>query len=115
MTPDLQAIYRNSILYRVVRGIGDVISSSRIPPAIRSSVCYRTLRGLTEVGQNSLAFRLLNSERALLTGAVVVVAISMVRILLSGLHVAIRFMSFVLFAVLLAVLVWPYTKPLSNP
>ena len=59
-------------------------------------------------------FQLLFDQRVLIAGAVVIVLFSVVRILLSSLHVTVKFLSFALLAVVLIVLVWPYTQPLTN-
>lgn len=58
--------------------------------------------------------QLLNDRRVLIAGVVLFVLFSIVRILLSGLHTTIKFLSFALLAVVLIVLVWPYTEPLTN-
>lgn len=90
-----------------------------MPPSgqaiLEGSVLYRACRTLWRWGEHSIVVRLLNDEHVLFAGAFLFVAFSILRILISGLHVAIKFMSFLVFAVVLVVLVWPYTKPLSNP
>lgn len=80
-----------------------------------NSVVYRVLHTMWRWGSNSRMSQLLNDNRVLLAGVVVIVLFSILRILFSGLHVAIKFASFAVFAVVLFALVWPYTEPLSNP
>ena len=81
---------------------------------LEGSAVYRGCRTLWRWGEHSTVVQLLNDERVLFAGAFVFVAFSILRILISGLHVAVKFMSFLVFAVALVVLVWPYTKPLSD-
>ena len=55
-----------------------------------------------------------NNQRVLLAGVILLVLLSLIRILSSGLHVTVRFLSLALLAVVLLMLTWPYTKPLTD-
>lgn len=81
---------------------------------LENSALYRSFRYLSAASDNSRVVRFLTNKWVLLGGAVAFVLVSVLRILLSGLHVGIKFMSFVAFAAVVVVLVWPYTEPLTN-
>jgi len=81
---------------------------------IRGSLLYRVISQLAVWSRESYIVSLLNNQRVLvgLLGAGLVV--SLVRILSSGLHVTIQFLSFALLFVLLAAVTWNYTQPLTD-
>ena len=81
---------------------------------IRGSVIYRVVSKLVTWGGKSRLVALLNDERVLvgLLGAGLVA--SLVRILSSGLHVTVQFLSFALLFVVLAAVTWNYTEPLAD-
>lgn len=82
---------------------------------IEGSVLYGLGQTLWRWIAHSRTAALLGDTRVLFAGAVVVVAFSILQILFSDLDVTIKFASFLVFAVVLVVLVWPYTKPLTKP
>ena len=86
----------------------------RLIEIIRGSAIYRALSKLVEWSSESRIAALLNDERVLvgLLGAGLVA--SLVRILSSGLHVAVQFLSFALLFVVLAAVTWNYTEPLAD-
>lgn len=63
---------------------------------------------------NSLFARWLTDQRILAGGLTLFVLFSLARILLSSMHVTIKFMSFAVLLSIIALLVWPYMEPLSN-
>ena len=81
---------------------------------IRGSFIYQALSKLVTWSGESRIVALLNDERVLvgLLGAGLVV--SLVRILSSGLHVTVQFLSFALLFVVLAAVTWNYTEPLAD-
>lgn len=81
---------------------------------LQNSVFYRMLTRIQTAGEESLLLGFLTHPKVLLGGAILVLTASIVRILLSGLHVTVKFLSFALLAIVLLVLVWPYTKPLTS-
>jgi len=85
-----------------------------VKTVVENSRIYQAVATMWRAGEGSLAVRLLNDQRVLLAGVVLFVLISLLRILVSGLHVTVKFLSFALLAVVLLVLVWPYTKPLAD-
>ena len=110
----------NSRLYQRITAPSEDGSESRQPSqsTIRAIVVnsriYAGLKAVWRWGSVSQLAALLNDQRVLLAGAILFVVVSLVRILLSGLHVTVRFLSFALLAVVLLVLVWPYTEPLTD-
>ncbi|MFP8953859.1 hypothetical protein ACLI4Z_12965 [Natrialbaceae archaeon A-arb3/5] len=116
----LDRALQNSRLYGRVTETRDEPEAESEPAAsaARSSVTNSRLYGWLATawqwGSSSTIARLLNDQRVLFGGVVAFVLVSLVRILLSGLHVTVRFLSFALLAVVLLVLVWPYTEPLSD-
>ena len=81
---------------------------------IKNSLLYRVSAQLVEWAEQSLLVRALNDERVL--GGLLGLGLlaSLVRILSSGLHVTIQFLSFALLFVVLAAVTWNYTEPLTN-
>ena len=81
---------------------------------LENSLLYRSFLWLRRAGKHSLIGRLIGNPKVLFAGTVIFVLGSLVRLLLSGLHVTVKFLSFILLAVILLVLVWPYTEPLTD-
>ena len=81
---------------------------------IKGSLLYRIAVRFHQWAQHSLIVRLLNDERVLVGGLAVFLIFSLVRVLSSGVHVAIQFLSFALLFVVLAAVTWNYTEPLSD-
>lgn len=78
------------------------------------SVVYKWIcRGSNWLKESTIT-RLLSNQRVLagLLGGILV--ISLIRILSSGMNVAIRFLSFALLFAVLVALTWSYTKPLTE-
>ena len=81
---------------------------------IKNSLLYRVSAQIAEWAEESLLVRALNDERVLVGLLGLGLLASLVRILSSGLHVAIQFLSFALLFVVLAAVTWNYTKPLTH-
>lgn len=81
---------------------------------LESSLLYRLAERLHRWAQGSLLVRLLNDERVLVGLLGGFLLISLVRILSSGLHVTVQFLSFALLFVVLVALTWNYTQPPTN-
>lgn len=81
---------------------------------IKNSLLYRASAQAVEWAEQSLLVRALNDERLLVGLLGLGLLASLVRILSSGLHVTIQFLSFALLFVVLAAVTWSYTKPLTN-
>ena len=81
---------------------------------IKNSLLYRVSAQVVEWAEQSLLVRALNDERVL--GGLLGLGLlaSLVRILSSGLHVTIQFLSFALLFVVLVAVTWNYTEPLTN-
>lgn len=96
MGPNPVAVIKNSLLYRV---------SAQIVEWAEESLVVRAL---------NLLARVLDNERVLVGLLGVGLLASIVRILSSGLHVTIQFLSFALLFVVLAAVTWNYTEPLTD-
>ena len=81
---------------------------------IKNSLLYRVSAQLVEWTGQSLLVRALNDERVLGGLPGLGLLASLVRILSSGLHVTIQFLSFALLFVVLVAVTWNYTEPLTN-
>ncbi len=81
---------------------------------VKNSLLYRVSAQLIEWAEQSLFLRALNDERVLVGALGLGLLASLVRILSSGLHVTIQFLSFALLFVVLAAVTWNYTEPLTN-
>lgn len=121
MSSDENSVLKHSFFYQLVSTIwkspnDDSTDDSKATgkTIISTSVLYRTLTNTRGYIQHSRVVQKVNNPHVLSLGAVAVVLISLLRILTSGLHVTVKFLSFALLAVLLLVLVWPYTKPLAD-
>ncbi|MBP1954376.1 membrane protein implicated in regulation of membrane protease activity [Halarchaeum rubridurum] len=73
--------------------------------AIRSSTTYRVLRALGRWTANSTVYALCADERVLLGGLAAFVLVSVVSVLASSLGAAVKFLSFLLLAALVALVV----------
>jgi hypothetical protein len=81
---------------------------------IKNSLLYRVSAQVSEWAEESLLVRVLDDERVLVGLLSVGLLASIVRILSSGLHVTVRFLSFALLFVVLAAVTWNYTEPLTQ-
>ncbi len=81
---------------------------------IKRSLLYRVLTTVAEWAEKSFVVRALNDERVLVGILSLGLLASLVRILSSGLHVTIQFLSFALLFVVLAAITWNYTEPLTH-
>ena len=81
---------------------------------IENSILFRVIAQLWLWGERSLTVRLLNDERVLVGGLTAFLLLSLVRVLSSGVHVTIQFLSFALLFVILTAVTWNYTEPLSD-
>ena len=81
---------------------------------IKNSLLYRVSAQVAEWAEESLLVRALNDERVLVGLLSVGLLASIVRILSSGLHVTIQFLSFALLFVVIAAVTWNYTEPLTH-
>ena len=86
----------------------------RLIEIIRGSLLYRVLSRLAAWGSESRIVALLNDERVLAGLLGVLLVASLIRILTSGLHVTVQFLSFALLFIVLAALTWNYTEPLAD-
>ena len=81
---------------------------------IKNSLLYRVSAQIVKWAEQSLLVRALNDERVLGGFLALGLLASLVRILSSGLHVTIQFLSFALLFVVLVAVTWNYTEPLTN-
>ena len=81
---------------------------------IEKSLLFRMAAQLSSWGKHSLIVRLLNNERILVGGLIVFLLFSLARVLSSGIHVTIKFLSLALLFVVLTAVTWNYTEPLSD-
>ena len=81
---------------------------------IENSLLFRTITWFWSVGQRSLVVRLLNDKRIIVGGLTAFLLLSLVRVLSSGVHVTVQFLSFALLFVVLTAVTWNYTEPLSD-
>lgn len=81
---------------------------------IKNSLLYRVSAQVVEWAEHSLLVRALNDERVLVGLLGLGLLASLVRILSSGLHVTIQFLSFALLFVVLVAVMWNYTEPLTD-
>lgn len=81
---------------------------------IKNSLLYRASAQIAEWAEHSLLVRALNNERVLVGLLSLGLLASLVRILSSGVHVTIQFLSFALLFVVLVAVTWNYTEPLTN-
>lgn len=81
---------------------------------ISGSILYRLINRFRQWAERSFFVRLLNDERVLAAGAGLFLLFSLVRVLSSGLHVTIQFLSFALLFLVLAAITWNHTEPLSD-
>ena len=81
---------------------------------VKNSLLYRISAQIVEWAEGSLVVRALNDERVLVGLLGLGLLASLVRILSSGLHVTIQFLSFALLFVVLVAVTWNYTEPLTN-
>lgn len=81
---------------------------------IRNSMVYRATMQVRQWAAESTVVRLLNDERVLVGLLGLFLLFSLVRVLTSGMHVTIKFLSFALLFVTIAALTWNYTEPLTN-
>lgn len=76
-----------------------------VATALRESTTYRALRTLGRWAANSAVYALLADERLLLGGLAVFVLVSVASVLTSSLGVAIKFLSFLVVAAFVALVV----------
>jgi len=88
--------------------------SPQLRDVIENSLLFRAVAQLLSWAEHSLIVRLLNDERVLVGGLVAFLLVSLARVLSSGVHVTVQFLSFALLFVVLTAVTWNYTKPLSN-
>lgn len=81
---------------------------------IKNSLLYRVSAQIVEWAERSLVVRALNDERVLVGLLGLGLLASLVRILSSGLHVTVQFLSFALLFVVLVAVTWNYTEPLTD-
>ena len=81
---------------------------------IENSLLFRALSRFWSVAERSLIVRLLNDERVLVGGLTVFLLFSLARVLSSGVHVTIQFLSLALLFVILTAVTWNYTEPLAD-
>lgn len=81
---------------------------------IENSLLFRAVTRFWSLAEHSLVVRLLNDERVLVGGLAVFLLLSLARVLSSGVHVTIQFLSFALLFVILTAVTWNYTKPLTD-
>lgn len=81
---------------------------------VKNSLLYRVSAQIVEWGERSLVVRALNDERVLVGLLGLGLLASLVRILSSGLHVTVQFLSFALLFVVLVAVTWNYTEPLTD-
>ena len=81
---------------------------------IKNSLLYRVSAQIVDWAERSLVVRALNDERVLVGLLGLGLLASLVRILSSGLHVTIQFLSFALLFVVLVAVTWNYTEPLTD-
>lgn len=81
---------------------------------IKNSLLYRISAQVINWAEHSVLVRALNDERVLVGILGAGLLASLVRILSSGLHVTIQFLSFALLFVVLAAVTWNYTEPLTD-
>lgn len=81
---------------------------------IKKSVLYRASAQIVAWANKSYIISLLNDQRVLVGILGGMLILSLLRILSSGLHVAIQFFSFALLFVVLAAVTWQYTEPFTN-
>lgn len=81
---------------------------------IKNSLLYRISAQIIKWAEHSVLVRALNDERVLVGILGAGLLASLVRILSSGLHVTIQFLSFALLFVVLAAVTWNYTEPLTD-
>lgn len=81
---------------------------------IKNSLLYRLSAQIIKWAEHSVLVRALNDERVLVGILGAGLLASLVRILSSGLHVTIQFLSFALLFVVLAAVTWNYTEPLTD-
>lgn len=89
-------IIKNSLLYRV---------SVQVAEWAEESLLVRALKLLAQA---------LDDERVLVGLLSIGLLASLVRVLSSGVHVTVQFLSFALLFVVLAAVTWNYTEPLTN-
>ncbi len=85
-----------------------------IKTIVRNSIFYRTVTFLSNSGKQSRLWKLLDNEYVLTAGVCLLLVVSVLRILFSGLHVTVQFVSLLLLAAVLWMLVRPYTKPIAD-
>ncbi len=78
---------------------------------IREASVYQAVERLRQYGAQSYTYRLATNPRILGGALLVAVLIGMVRILLTDMNDAIKFLSFAVLFVAFTALFWPYTKP----
>jgi len=81
---------------------------------VKNSLLYRAAAQIVQWAERSLAVQALNDERMLLGLLGPGLLASLVRILSSGLHVTVQFLSFALLFVILVAVTWSHTEPLTN-
>jgi len=81
---------------------------------IKNSLLYRVSVQVAEWAGESHLVRVLNDKRVLGGLLGLGLLVSLIRILSSGLHVTIQFLSFALLFVVLAAVTWNYTEPLTH-
>lgn len=81
---------------------------------IKNSLLFRALLQIAEWAEQSLLVRALNNGRVVVGLLCLGLLTSLVRILSSGLHVTIQFLSFALLFVVLVAVTWNYTEPLTH-
>lgn len=79
-----------------------------------NSLLFRAMAQLFSWGKRSFVVRVLNDERVLGGGLIAFLLLSLVRVLSSGTHVTVQFLSFALLFVVLVAVTWNYTEPLSD-
>lgn len=87
---------------------------SKETDVLENSLFYQLLVRFRRAAEHSLVARLFGNSKVLVAGVCMLLLVSLVRLLLSGLHVTVKFLSFALLVVVLLALVWPYTKPLTD-
>lgn len=78
---------------------------------VRNSGTYTVTATVRTWAANSRTATLLSNQRWVLAVAAVVVSVSVLRVLSTGLDVAVKFLSFALLAVVLAAVTWRITDP----
>ena len=101
-------------MYNMSQQTKNASKGSKLYHALQNSVLYRTSVRIYQISKRSAVVRLLNNERFLAALVGVFMLFSLFRVLQSGMHVSIKFMSFLVLFVLLAALTWQYTEPLTD-